>query len=258
MSIAKRIVVALLGLAVVSPAFADGITFPSNSGGLQAANNLSDVSSAATSLTNIGGIGAATTNTLTNKTISGGSNTISAIANASLTNSAVTIGSTSVSLGATVTTFNGLAALASSSGSGYRLDSAASSATSPTVIPNRASTTTGLGGVSGKATVIVAGVAQTTWDGTGTFALGTIPTVTGTGAPTITTGSTDTAGEVTSGASATSVVITFSATKTNAPFCVVSPQSVLLSFSYTISTSAITITQTATSGEKIDYMCFQH
>ena len=46
--------------------------------------------------------------TLTNKTISGASNTLSNIGNASLTNSAVTIGSTSVSLGATATTLAGL------------------------------------------------------------------------------------------------------------------------------------------------------
>ena len=45
--------------------------------------------------------------TLTNKTISGASNTLSDIGNASLTNSAITIGSTSVSLGGTITTFAG-------------------------------------------------------------------------------------------------------------------------------------------------------
>jgi hypothetical protein len=51
--------------------------------------------------------------TLTNKTISGATNTLSNIANSSLTNSAVTIGSTSVSLGATVTTFAGLSSVTS-------------------------------------------------------------------------------------------------------------------------------------------------
>lgn len=84
------------------------------------------------------------------------------------------------------------------------------------------------------------------------------PTVTGTGTPTISTGATDTAGEVTSGTSATSVVITFQSVKTNAPTCNVTPQTQLLAFSYTISTSAITITQTATTGDKIDYFCVQH
>jgi hypothetical protein len=64
------------------------------------------------------------TQTLTNKTIAAGSNTISGltntnlsgsagITNANLANSSVTIGSTSVSLGATVTTFAGLASVTS-------------------------------------------------------------------------------------------------------------------------------------------------
>jgi hypothetical protein len=57
-------------------------------------------------------VGRATTDTLTNKTISGASNTISNIANASLTNSAVTIGTTSVSLGATASTLAGLNSVA--------------------------------------------------------------------------------------------------------------------------------------------------
>lgn len=51
--------------------------------------------------------------TLTNKTISGASNTLSDISNSSLTNSSVTIGSTSVSLGGTVTTFAGLTSVTS-------------------------------------------------------------------------------------------------------------------------------------------------
>jgi hypothetical protein len=55
------------------------------------------------------------TQTLTNKTISGASNTLSNIANASLTNSSVTIGSTSVSLGATATTLAGLTSVTSTS-----------------------------------------------------------------------------------------------------------------------------------------------
>jgi hypothetical protein len=88
---------------------------------------------------------------------------------------------------------------------------------------------------------------------------GSAPAVTGTGTPTIATGSTDNAGEVTAGASATSVVITFATAKTNAPFCVVTDQGPsLASFVYTISTSAITITQTANSANKIDYHCVQH
>ena len=58
-------------------------------------------------------VGKATTDTLTNKTIAGSANTLSAIANSSLTNSSLTIGSTAVALGATVTTFAGLASVTS-------------------------------------------------------------------------------------------------------------------------------------------------
>jgi hypothetical protein len=48
------------------------------------------------------------TQTLTNKTISGASNTLTNIGNGSLTNSSVTIGSTSLSLGGTLTTLAGV------------------------------------------------------------------------------------------------------------------------------------------------------
>jgi hypothetical protein len=47
------------------------------------------------------------TQTLTNKTINGSSNTLTNIANGSLTNSSITIGSTAVSLGGTITTLTG-------------------------------------------------------------------------------------------------------------------------------------------------------
>ena len=53
-------------------------------------------------------VGRATTDTLTNKSISGSTNTLTNIGNSALTNSTVTIGSTSVALGATVTTFAGV------------------------------------------------------------------------------------------------------------------------------------------------------
>ena len=56
-------------------------------------------------------VGRATTDTLTNKTISGSSNTLSNIGNSSLTNSAVTIGTTSISLGASNTTIAGISNL---------------------------------------------------------------------------------------------------------------------------------------------------
>jgi hypothetical protein len=53
-------------------------------------------------------VGTTDTQTLTNKTISGSSNTISNIGNSSLTNSSLTVGSTSISLGATGSTIAGL------------------------------------------------------------------------------------------------------------------------------------------------------
>lgn len=87
--------------------------------------------------------------------------------------------------------------------------------------------------------------------------IGTIPAVTGTGTPAITTGSTDTAGQVTGGTLATSIVITFATSKTNSPFCVVTPQTTVAAFAYTISNTAITITLTATTGESVNYICAQ-
>jgi len=53
------------------------------------------------------------TQTLTNKSISGSTNTLSSIGNASLVNSSVTIGSTAISLGATSTTLAGLTSVTS-------------------------------------------------------------------------------------------------------------------------------------------------
>jgi hypothetical protein len=75
---------------------------------------------AATSAT-VGGIAVATTTgtqTLTGKTISGSSNTITDIGNASLTNSSVTIGSTSISLGATATSLAGLTSVSATTFTG--------------------------------------------------------------------------------------------------------------------------------------------
>ena len=53
-------------------------------------------------------VGRATTDTLTNKSISGSTNTLTNVPNSALTNSTVTIGSTVVTLGGTVTTFAGV------------------------------------------------------------------------------------------------------------------------------------------------------
>jgi hypothetical protein len=57
-------------------------------------------------------VGRATTDTLTNKSISGSTNTLTNIANASLTNSSVTIGTTSIALGASSLTLGGLTSVA--------------------------------------------------------------------------------------------------------------------------------------------------
>ena len=56
-------------------------------------------------------VGRATTDTLTNKTLSGSSNTLSNIGNSSLSNSAVTVGTTSISLGGSATTIAGISDL---------------------------------------------------------------------------------------------------------------------------------------------------
>ena len=61
-------------------------------------------------------VGTTDIQTLTNKTISGSSNTLSNIGNSSLTNSSVTIGSTSVSLGGTASSLAGLTSIATSTG----------------------------------------------------------------------------------------------------------------------------------------------
>ena len=61
-------------------------------------------------------VGTTDIQTLTNKTISGSSNTLSNIGNSSLTNSSLTIGSTSVSLGGTASSLAGLTSIATSTG----------------------------------------------------------------------------------------------------------------------------------------------
>lgn len=85
---------------------------------------------------------------------------------------------------------------------------------------------------------------------------GTAPALTscGTGSPTII--GTDIAGLVTAGTAATGCVITFKYPYISAPFCTVTWQGTpLLSQSYVITNTAITLTQTSTSGDKINYMC---
>ena len=58
-------------------------------------------------------VGRATTDTLTNKSISGSTNTLTNIGNAALTNSSVTVGTTAISLGSSSTTLVGLTSVTS-------------------------------------------------------------------------------------------------------------------------------------------------
>jgi hypothetical protein len=74
--------------------------------------------------------------------------------------------------------------------------------------------------------------------------------------PALTTGSTDTAGTVTMGTTATGCVITFGTAHAAAPACIVTWRATpLASQSYTTSTAALTLTQTSTSNNLIDYVC---
>lgn len=67
----------------------------------------------------------------------------------------------------------------------------------------------------------------------------------------------DTAGTVTMGTGTpTGCVITFNVAYTTAPHCVVNWRATpLASQSYTVSTTALTLTQTATSSNLVDYAC---
>lgn len=77
----------------------------------------------------------------------------------------------------------------------------------------------------------------------------------GTGSPAIT--GTDTAGIVTMGTGATGCIITFNVAYTGTPYCVVTwIATPLASQSYVTSNAAITLTQTSTSGNKVQYICF--
>lgn len=86
-------------------------------------------------------------------------------------------------------------------------------------------------------------------------ATGSAPALSSCGtSPTISGG--DMAGEVTLGTgSPTGCTITFNAAYSSVPYCRVSWQSNLASMQYTVSASAITLTQTATSSNKVNYDC---
>jgi hypothetical protein len=86
-----------------------------------------------------------------------------------------------------------------------------------------------------------------------------IPVLTGCGtSPAINSAATDIAGTVTEGSVATGCVITFGSAYSTAPNCTVSSLSGL-GFSYTVSTSAITVTNIgALSSTKLAYTCIQN
>jgi hypothetical protein len=83
----------------------------------------------------------------------------------------------------------------------------------------------------------------------------TPPVLTSCGTTPAITGS-DTAGIVTMGTSATGCIITFATAYTGTPYCVVSwIATPLASQSYVTSSTAITLTQTSTSNNKVQYVC---
>jgi hypothetical protein len=83
------------------------------------------------------------------------------------------------------------------------------------------------------------------------------PAIAGTGTPTI-LGS-DTAGTITMGTSATTAVATFARAYLTVPFCTVSWQAPMngtaTPIAYTLATTSISISQGATTANKINYMC---
>lgn len=90
---------------------------------------------------------------------------------------------------------------------------------------------------------------------------GTAPTVSSTGtggSPSITNGSSDTAGQVTGQTLATQIVVTWAYVKANAPFCLVTSPSGTAITSYAASTTALTINLAATTGATYVYSCWSH
>lgn len=168
-------------------------------------------------------------------------------------------GTARLTLAASTATFTGQSIVSGSTG-GFQINTGAASSTFPIYAPNKSATTTGWGAqAAGNISCVIVAVERCRITNEGYIPIqATAPTVGGTTTPTIATGSTDESGEVTAGTTATSVVITFNLTHTNAPFCVVTSQTQLVAFAYTLSNTAITITQTATTGNKIDYRCSFH
>jgi hypothetical protein len=79
----------------------------------------------------------------------------------------------------------------------------------------------------------------------------------GTGSPTVTAGSTNGSGSVTTGTVTTSCSINFSATLAAPPTCVVSSSSSAIGLGWSTSTSALTVVLSASlGGGKISYLCW--
>ena len=120
--------------------------------------------------------------TLTNKTISGASNTLSNIGNASLTNSSLTVGTTAISLGATSLTLGGLTSVAVTQdptsalqlatkqyvdavAEGLHIHASCNAATTGTLASITGGTVTYNNGTAGVGATLTLSVALTTLDG---------------------------------------------------------------------------------------------
>ena len=160
------------GLVTISDGtdFNKGIRFRSSSSAASAVTLLDAVSSAGRVVTLPDAtttlVGRDTTDTLTNKSISGSTNTLTNIANASLTNSAITINGTSTSLGGsinvgTVTSVTGTSPVVSSGGATPAISMPAATAsvngyltsTDWTTFNNKSNTNGTVTSVSGTGTV---------------------------------------------------------------------------------------------------------
>lgn len=99
-------------------------------------------------------------------------------------------------------------------------------------------------------------VTGTTGSFTGHLSTGAVPPVLTTCGTTPAIVGSDTAGLITMGTgSPTGCVITFAKAYVTTPFCSVDWQTSIASMAYTISTTAITLTQTATSSNLVNYIC---
>ena len=90
---------------------------------------------------------------------------------------------------------------------------------------------------------------------------GPAPTITSCGStPSGTVSGNDRNGTITVGGTATGCVLTFAHAYATAPDCVISNQgmSVVNALTYTVSASAITISQTGLSSDLVNYVCQAH